>query len=405
MSSDKPPDQWIFAHVGARDHFAAARALHASGRLALLATDYWIPFAKSVQSCFPKSLKRISKRFHDELQNAQVIAFNLGSATDAIIVKSRHLSVYDRWIFYGSRFCNRTIGALRNRANSTAKYLCGYTCANLELTRYARDNGHQAVHMQIDPGKSYYDTRRAEWERYPDFEAQPETPTASFLARINQEWSEARYVIVNSAYSLQCLVDQGVDEKKIHVVPLSYSAPDVQPGFDRFEAPSRLEVLWVGNINLVKGFHYFAEAARELSGAEFHFSAAGIPHLNRAYISRCEQHIDFKGHLPFAELNQLYERCHVLVFPTLSDGFGLVQLEAMSHGLPVVCTPHCGQVVQDGVNGFVVPIRSSASIVEKLQFLKNNPEALCQMAMNAYHYSRKYDLQAYATQLLSAVSG
>lgn len=397
-------NRWIVAHLAARDHYMAALALHANGRLSLLATDYWMPFAKSVPSCFPKSLKRISKRFHTELKKANVVGFNIRSAFDALLVRSRRMSVYDRWIFCGSRFCSRTISVLRRRPIRIAKYLCGYTCANLELTRYARDSGYQAVHMQIDPGKSYYETRRAEWEKYPDIEPQPENPTESFLARINQEWSAARYVIVNSLYSMQCLVAQGVDEKKIRVVPLSYSAPGAQPDFDRFAAPSRLEVLWVGNINLVKGFHYFAEAARELSGAEFHFSAAGIPHLNRAYISRCEQYIDFKGHLPFAELNQLYERCHVLVFPTLSDGFGLVQLEAMSHGLPVVCTPNCGQVVQDGVNGFVVPIRSSAAIIEKLQFLKKNPEALSEMAMNAYHHSQKYDLQAYATQLLSAVS-
>ena len=45
------------------------------------------------------------------------------------------------------------------------------------------------------------------------------------------------------------------------------------------------------------------------------------------------------------------------MLPTLADSFGLVHLEALACGVPVITTPHCGSVVRDGVEGFIVPIR------------------------------------------------
>ena len=75
------------------------------------------------------------------------------------------------------------------------------------------------------------------------------------------------------------------------------------------------------------------------------------------------------------------ERQDVLVFPSLFEGFGLVILEAMSRGLPVITTAHTAgpDLIEDGHDGFLVPIRSAAAIAEKLEGLRREPARLAAM--------------------------
>ena len=54
--------------------------------------------------------------------------------------------------------------------------------------------------------------------------------------------------------------------------------------------------------------------------------------------------------------------CDVFIFPTLSDGFGITQLEAMSYGLPVIASRNCGDIVQDQVNGLLLSDVTSDNI-------------------------------------------
>ncbi len=68
------------------------------------------------------------------------------------------------------------------------------------------------------------------------------------------------------------------------------------------------------------------------------------------------------------------DRAHAFVFPSLIEGFGLVLLEAMSAGLPVITTPHTAgpDILTDGREGFIVPIRDADAIAERLHRLHDD---------------------------------
>ena len=70
-----------------------------------------------------------------------------------------------------------------------------------------------------------------------------------------------------------------------------------------------------------------------------------------------------------------YKRADVFVFPTYYDTFGLVNLEAMQNGLPIVSTPEGGirDIIIDGETGFLVPQQNAAALAEKLTLLINDP--------------------------------
>jgi glycosyltransferase involved in cell wall biosynthesis len=85
--------------------------------------------------------------------------------------------------------------------------------------------------------------------------------------------------------------------------------------------------------------------------------------------------------LPHDELLAEMSRQDVLVLPSLHEGFGLVMSEAMSQGLVVLTTPHTAgpDLIADGVDGFLIPIRSADAIEEKLALLAHDRERLAAM--------------------------
>ena len=86
--------------------------------------------------------------------------------------------------------------------------------------------------------------------------------------------------------------------------------------------------------------------------------------------------ISFKGFVPNNKLRVKYSSASVFILPSIQDGFGMVFAEAMACGCPVIATTNTGapDLVTDGVEGFIVPIRSPQSIADRLQQLADQPE-------------------------------
>jgi starch synthase len=92
----------------------------------------------------------------------------------------------------------------------------------------------------------------------------------------------------------------------------------------------------------------------------------------------------------------------VLVLPSLFEGFGLVILEAMAQGTPVITTEHTAgpDVIQNEVDGFIIPIRSAKAITEKLDALASDPERLMAMKLAAKRKATLWSWEIYRQRLL-----
>ncbi len=228
------------------------------------------------------------------------------------------------------------------------------------------------MHVQVDPGARWYDVRAAEQEAHPDKEEKTPAPSQGYFDRIGEEMSIATKVIVHSAHSLGALEGKGLSAGRGVVIPPAFAGSGL--GHARRLHESRpIRVLYVGSVSLMKGFHHFASAAK-LAGGRAEFVAAGQLLMREDYLRSIRYNVSLLGHLSQDRLRQEMERADALVFPSLSDGFGLVQLEAMDMGLPIIATPCCGEVVREGVDGFIVPARSPESIVESLAVWLRKPD-------------------------------
>jgi glycosyltransferase involved in cell wall biosynthesis len=96
-----------------------------------------------------------------------------------------------------------------------------------------------------------------------------------------------------------------------------------------------------------------------------------------------------------AALAAEYASADIFVLPSVEDGYGLVTIEAMSAGLPVVVSDHAGsaEAVRDGETGFVVPVRDPATLRDRLQTLLADPVLRRRMgaAARAAAESRTWD--------------
>ena len=86
------------------------------------------------------------------------------------------------------------------------------------------------------------------------------------------------------------------------------------------------------------------------------------------------------GAIPRGVTARFYRDADVFLFPTFSDGFGMTQLEAQAWKLPIIASRRCGDVVNDGENGFLLPEISAGAIAQAIEGILAGPAILSSLA-------------------------
>jgi glycosyltransferase involved in cell wall biosynthesis len=118
------------------------------------------------------------------------------------------------------------------------------------------------------------------------------------------------------------------------------------------------------------------------------------------------QLITFHGSVDKKTLFDAYAEADVLLFPTLSDGFGMVVTEALSRGLPVITTRRAGasDLIVEGENGLIIEAGDSPEIVRALTWCLANRQRLSQMRMAAIATALNWQWSDYREGVVSALT-
>jgi glycosyltransferase involved in cell wall biosynthesis len=374
--------RWICCQLGAREHYAVARAIHGHGALKLLLTDAWV----RPNDLLGLANSGLRARFHADLAAADVDGHNAASIGFELRSRLAGLRGWDLIMARNSWF--QKVAAERISRISSGRAMpvvMSYSYAALEILRSARARGWHTVLAQIDPGPVeerivtglYAEDRahRADWRPAPK----------QYWDRWREECAVADRIVVNSAWSEAALRDEGVPAEKMRIIPLAYddrweteASRREYPAAFTHERP--LRVLFLGQINLRKGIGPLLEAIRLLRGEPIEFTLAGDIQVEIPADLGDDPCVKWVGSVPREKTKRFYRDADLFVFPTFSDGFGLTQLEAQAWSLPIVTTKFCGKVVENEQNGWLLPVVTPDAIAQAIRHARENPKRLQEMS-------------------------
>jgi glycosyltransferase involved in cell wall biosynthesis len=227
---------------------------------------------------------------------------------------------------------------------------------------------------------------------------------AAYDARLETECREADCILVGSTFVRDSFLAQGYDARRIAVVPYGVDTGRFSPAGG--VAPrSGFRALFVGQIGQRKGMSYLLQGYERFRKPDTELQLVGSYMVGSGVYDRFRHLYRHTPHVPQVQLPGIYRQADVFVFPTLIEGMPLSVLEAMACGLPVIVTAHGpGDVVTDGVDGFVIPIRSPEAIAERLEVLYRDPELRLRMGHNARLKALQYTWSAYASRAADVVT-
>jgi glycosyltransferase involved in cell wall biosynthesis len=223
--------------------------------------------------------------------------------------------------------------------------------------------------------------------------------------RRRREIELADVIVANSTLTAQSHIDAGADPEKVFAVP--YAAPPPVAAVPDNDGVHRrpLTVLWAGTFGLRKGAHYLLEAWRLLgAGSHARLHVYGQPQLPPRLNAAALDGVTFHGSVAHSVLFAAYRTADALVFPTLSDGFGMVVTEAMANALPVITTNSAGAAdLVSPDNGLIVPAADSRALADALQWCLDNRDRLHAMRHHALSTARRRQWPDYRRDLIAAL--
>jgi starch synthase len=223
------------------------------------------------------------------------------------------------------------------------------------------------------------------------------------VQRVDRELELADFIFVFSSFHERSFRKAGIPEEKLVLTPLGVDVELFSPRPRGDHGVFR--VLFVGQIGQQKGLSYLLDGFEAAALPDAELLLAGVP-VGSTAPWRDRPRVRHLSHRPRNDLPKVYAGADVYVLPSLFEGFLLTALEAMACGLPVIVSEHtfAHDVIEDGVNGYVIPIRDKGAIAERLRHLHSNPRLREEMGRAARRTAERFTWRRYGERIASAVS-
>jgi len=192
--------------------------------------------------------------------------------------------------------------------------------------------------------------------------------------------------------------------KKIKVIPHGVNSEK----FPYSPPPRNYDIVTLGGLYKRRGVHHLImgmpKIVKEFPETKLHITGDGPQKINLLRLSKklgISSNIIYHGLIPRNKVADLYKACRVVILPTLYEYFGLILLEGMSSGRPVVATDAVGprEIVVNGKNGYIVPMGDPNALAEAICKLLGDYDLSYRMGLEGRRLvEERYDWKIIARQ-------
>jgi hypothetical protein len=390
---DRATSRWLVRQIGARMHYAVPAILARRGMLAELWTDMDAEdWPARLAQYLPESLRTnsirglLGRRMPPEISRHCVRSF----------------PVRTLWHNFRGLYMDSSLNRqLLKRGFGAATGLYSLMFGDADIIAEAKRRGLFVAFEQVtNPERSEiaFDERAA----FPGIEAQADASAhESYLEAHRLIWRLSDLVISPSHFVTGGVARLSGDIGKTRLIPYA-----LDPSwFHRKSSPRFGRVLCVGAVCLSKGSHYLAMAARILRDRKVPCEIRVVgAYSDTARKCPLFDGPTYTGAIPRNTMREEYLSADVFVLPTLYEGSATAHIEALACGLPVVTTPNCGTLIQDGVEGFLVPIRDATALAGRIEAIITNRQLRDEMGSRARELAlREHSWERYEERLLTAL--
>jgi len=197
--------------------------------------------------------------------------------------------------------------------------------------------------------------------------------------RFLEEYDLAHLILVLSEKAADTFRVQGFSEDRLYYLPRGVDVKRFTPG----ERPPHFRAVFSGALIERKGVHHLLEAWHRLNLKDAELWLVGAVHSEIKPFLEKFGHKGMKtfGFVPGPE--KYLRQSTVHVFPSQCEGSAKVTYEAAACGLPQITTREAGDVVQDGVQGIIIPAGDVDALAAAIQHLYDHPEIVERMSVAA----------------------
>ncbi len=261
------------------------------------------------------------------------------------------------------------------------------------------------VHVHSGPGGLFFVKRikvpviftchHTYWQQIHYLPAQKWKHFLFFLERMGYANAEKIICVSNSTKEVLS-ASYRIDQARLVVIP--NGIPHERMDHPNTKSEGKQEILYVGRIDKRKGVDFLIEAfeilALKYPKARLHIVGDGKDRVKlQEYCERKKIKVVFHGYLPDHQINLLANDSAVQIIPSIFEGFGIVVLEAMARGLPVIATNVDGikDIIQDGTNGLLVNYGDKQALSERIYDLLSHDKLSKYLVENASNCLKGYD--------------
>jgi len=333
---DQLPLEVLLAHPGTQHAFTLASQLHRRNLL----HEFWTCFGLAGEGALAKTLRLLPSSIRRRFENRIIPGLSSCEVRTLPCLEVKALRQLSRGIDAEKVMLERNRQfqeAIADGSIKAADVVIGFDTSSWLLVDRSKRAGKRFI---LDQTTAHPRAGLAAWKRaledFPEWRDTAPVAIESLLANQKIEHDHADLIIAASLFARDTLIANGATSDRVQVNPYGVDLDRFHP--DSKSASRPIRFIFVGGITARKGVPVLLAAWKELQARDAELWLVGEISGEVRKLVPDLRGLKIVGKKSRVELPQLLRSCDVFVLPSYCEGFGLVLLEAMASGLPIIAT-------------------------------------------------------------------